>query len=104
MLGFIIWIITRERNLLKKHLVEEVNNGLISPSQYKTAISFFQAGTHLSALSSGTFRQTSRFYQICGELAHKKEQLVKVGDERGNMQIVEQYRAELSQLAPRARA
>ncbi|HMZ07603.1 MAG TPA: PrsW family intramembrane metalloprotease, partial [Anaerolineales bacterium] len=41
-LGFIIWMIRREQGLLKKHLVEEVNNGLISSAQYKTAVSFFQ--------------------------------------------------------------
>lgn len=104
MLGFIIWIITRERNILKKHLVEEVTNGAISQNQYNSAISFFQTGSHFSALTSGSFRATSRFYQVCGELAHKKEQLATLGDEGGNMKIIEQLRTELVQLAPQARA
>ena len=104
MIGFIIWIITRERNILKKHLVEEVTNGGISQKQYNSAISFFQTGSHLSALTSGSFRATSRFYQICGELAHKKEQFSTLGDEGGNMKIIEQLRTELVQLAPQARA
>ena len=104
MLGFIIWIVSRERNILKKQLVEEVNNGLLSAKQYTSAISFFQTKVHLAALTSGTFRATSRFYQVCGELAHKKEQLAKVGDESGNLKIIEQLRAELVQLAPMARA
>jgi len=104
MLGFIIWIITRERNILKKQLVEEVNNGLLSQNQYKTAISFVQTRVHLAALTSGKFRATSRFYQVLGELAHKKEQLSTVGDERGNTQIIENLRAELTQLAPLASA
>jgi hypothetical protein len=104
MLVFIIWMIVRERNLLKNHLMEEVQKGLISLNQFASAISFFQTGPHLAALTSGTFRQTKRFYQVCGELAHKKEQLAKVGEEGGNTKIIEGYRAELMQLAPVAKA
>jgi len=104
MLGFIIWMIVHERNILKKQLVEEVNNGLLSPKQYNTAISFFQTNVHLAALTSGTFRSTSRFYQVLGELAHKKEQRSRVGEEKGNTQIIEKLRGELMQLAPQAKA
>lgn len=101
---FVIWMILYERNVLKKQLHEEVTSGRISPRQYVTAMSFFQANAHLSALTSGTFRSTSRFYQVCGELAHKKEQLAKLGDEGGNARIIENLRAELTQLAPVAKA
>ena len=104
MFGFILWLISRERNILKRQLVEEVNNGLLSSKQYNSAISFFQMNVHLAALSSGTFRVTSRFYQVCGELAHKKEQLAKLGDEKGNTKIIEGLRAELGRLAPLAKA
>jgi hypothetical protein len=55
-------------------------------------------------LTTGTFRATARFYQVCGELAHKKEQLAKLGEESGNTRIIEKLRAELAQLAPQARA
>jgi protease PrsW len=104
MLGFIIWMIVHERNILKRQLVEEVNNGAISREHYNTAISFFQTGAHLSALSSGSFRSTSRFYQVLGELAHKKEQLQNHGEERGNTQIIANLRAEMALLAPAAKA
>jgi protease PrsW len=104
MLLFIIWVISRERNILKQQLVEEVNSGLISRQQYNSAISFFQISTHLSALTSGTFRKTARFYQVLGELAHKKQQLVSVGEERGNSLIIGQLRSEAAQLAPVAQA
>jgi hypothetical protein len=97
-------MIVYERNILKKHLREEVTAGMISPKQYNTATSFFQANAHFSALASGTYRSTSRFYQVCGELAHKKEQLAKVGEENGNTKIIEKLRAELMQLGPQARA
>jgi len=104
MLAFIIWMIVHERNLLKKNLRDEVTNGSISQRQYDTAISFFQTNAHLSALTSGSLGSTRRFYQVLGELAHKKEQLTKVGDERGNTRIIEHLRGELVQLAPIAKA
>ncbi|MCJ7434787.1 MAG: PrsW family intramembrane metalloprotease [Anaerolineales bacterium] len=103
MLCFTIWMILREQGLLKKHLREEVANGLLSPAQYHTANSFFQFGARMAALSSGTLGSTARFYQVCGELAHKKEQLEKFGDEKGNMRIIQNLRAEMQRLAPQAK-
>jgi RsiW-degrading membrane proteinase PrsW (M82 family) len=103
MLGFIIWMITHERNILKKQLIEEMNSGAITRGQYNTAISFFQTGGHLSAITSGTFRSTSRFYQVLGKLAHKKDQLQRLGDEGRNTQLIEQLRMEMNQLAPQAK-
>ena len=104
MLIFIIWMVMYERNILKKNLHDELASGLISIQQYHRATSFFQANAHIAALTSGSFRSTARFYQVCGELAHKKEQLAKVGDESGNTKIIESLRAELTQLAPQAKA
>jgi RsiW-degrading membrane proteinase PrsW (M82 family) len=104
MIVFIIWMVVYERNILKRNLRDEVTNGLISQKQYNSATSFFQTNAHLSALTSGTYRSTARFYQVCGELAHKKEQLARVGDENGNTKIIETLRAELTQLGPQARA
>jgi RsiW-degrading membrane proteinase PrsW (M82 family) len=100
---FIIWMVIHERNILKRQLVEEVNSGAISPGHYNTAISFFQTNARLAALTSGTLRPTSRFYQVLGELAHKKEQFQKHGDEGGNAQIIEKLRGEIVQLAPLAK-
>jgi len=104
MLLFIIWMIVNERNILKRQLYAEANNGIISPSQYRTALSFAQTSARLNALSSGSYRSTARFYQVCGELAHKKEQLAKLGNERGNLAIIEKLRVELAQLAVQAKA
>lgn len=103
MLLFIIWMIMHERNILKRRLLEEVDSGLISPAQYRTALSFAQSGARLSALTSGSYFATSRFYQVLGELAHKKEQLAKLGEERGNSGIIEKLREELTQLGPSAK-
>lgn len=104
MFGFVVWMVIHERNILKRNLVEEVNSGAITPKQYNTAISFFQVNAHLAAITAGSFATTKRFYQVLGELAHKKEQLTKVGDEAGNTKIIEGYRAEMTKLAPLAKA
>ena len=98
MIGFIGWMIYNERNIVKNRLYEEVVSGLITQAQYQKALSPW---TLTTAGLSG--RATSRFYQACGELAHKKEQLAKLGDERGNTAIIASLRAELAALSPQVR-
>lgn len=97
MFGFIIWMIVHERNIVKRQLIEEVSTGLISQAQYQKALSPW---TLTVAGLSG--KATSRFYHTLGELAHKKEQLLKHGDEKGNTAIIETLRRELAALAPQA--
>ncbi len=105
MLLVIVWATRREGRYLNLHLKEEADMGLISPSQYRTACSaWHQWLARLSALPAGGYRTTSRFYQVCAELAHKKEQYHGVGDEEGNAVIIIQLRDELVELAPQARS
>jgi len=98
MVGIIIWVIVHERNILKKHLAEEVSTGLISQTQYQKSLSPWNLTT---AGFSG--RASSRFYQVLGELAHKKEQVSKHGDEGGNLAIIDTLRQEAAILAPQAK-
>jgi len=98
MFGFIVWLIGYERGIVKRQLLEEVSIGIISQAQYQKAISPWNLTTH--GMSG---RATSRFYHACGELAHKKEQLRRLGDESGNTALVESLRRELATLAPLAR-
>ncbi|MEW6402429.1 MAG: PrsW family intramembrane metalloprotease [Chloroflexota bacterium] len=95
MLAFIIWMIIHERSIMQKQLREEVTNGLISASHYERALSPW---TMSIAPFSG--RSAMRFFQVCAELAHKKEQFARHGDEKGNVAIIESLRRELSQLGP----
>ncbi|MDD2920656.1 MAG: PrsW family intramembrane metalloprotease [Anaerolineales bacterium] len=95
MFVFILWMIGAERGVLKKQLQEEVSLGLISPAQYQKSLSFWTMST--AGLSG---RAASKFYKTCGELAHKKEQFSKLGDESGNAATIESLRAELARLAP----
>lgn len=100
---FILWAVAKERKLLKKHLREEYTLGLITAPQYHTAISAWkQTGARTRALFQGRFLITKRFYMVCGELAHKKEQLEKMGDERNNGEVIRKYRAELTALKEKA--
>ncbi|HEY3312138.1 MAG TPA: PrsW family intramembrane metalloprotease [Anaerolineales bacterium] len=101
----IVWATWVEQRNLINHLREEVQLGLISPAQYRTACSAWaQALARLSSLFGGSYPSTSRFYQVCGELAHKKQQLLTNGDESGNAAIIQRYRAELLHLSPAALA
>ncbi len=95
MFGFILFMILHERNLLKKHLGEEVASGLITPLQFQRALSPL---TMSIAWLGGWM--TNRFFQACAELAHKKEQYSKFGNESGNLAIIESLRKELAGLGP----
>lgn len=99
----IVWAIQRESRLLTRYLAEEVEAGVLNAAQYRTARSLWgQTAARLGALTSGRLRATSRLYQACGELAHKKHQLATLGDERGNAALVEELRGELASLSHKA--
>jgi hypothetical protein len=99
-LALLLWAITRERARMRLYLRDEVERGAITPAQYEVACSAFtRSMARFGSIGSGAFWQTRRFYQVCAELAQKKEQLQKYGDERGNAAAVEKLRAELTQLA-----
>jgi protease PrsW len=97
---FIVFMIARERRLLQDQLKDEVESGMMTRAQYQKALSPFTMST--AFLTGG--RKASRFYQVCGELAHKKDQLLKLGDEQGNAALVQSLRTELAALAPQVRA
>jgi protease PrsW len=100
---FILMLINREKHWILEYLREEVALGTLSNNQYLTAASTIRRFVaHFSALSSGSLRQTGRFYQLCAELAHKKRQYATLGDEKGNAGIINNLRAEITHLAPAA--
>ncbi len=93
----------RERRMLQVQLAEEVTRGVLDESQYRTALSLLpRLGARLRALSSGRLLATRRFYRLCGRLAHKKQQLARLGDEGGTSRLVEELREEMRRLSPLA--
>lgn len=104
MFALIIWAIRIERARNRTYLADEVTLGTISAAQYRAACTALAPTfTRLAALGSGHYWDTRRFFQVCGELAQKKEQLARFGDERGNAKKVRELRAELGKLAAVAR-
>ncbi|MFH1186205.1 MAG: PrsW family intramembrane metalloprotease [Chloroflexota bacterium] len=91
---FIVFMIVRERDLLQRQLKEEVAGGILSAAQYARALSPM---TMTMALLSGG-PTAARFYRLCGELAHKKEQYMRLGDEKGNAALISALRGELAAL------
>ncbi|MCS6993904.1 MAG: PrsW family intramembrane metalloprotease [Anaerolineales bacterium] len=101
----IIWAGWSESRNIARHLKEEMQMGIIQAYHYHTATSAWRQGmARITALFGGNYRATSRFYQVIGELAHKKQQLARLGEEGGNSLIIQRYREELAQLAPQVRS
>lgn len=101
MLGIILWSTRREQQNLRKFLAPEVQVKTITPALFRTASSgWLQMFARISAIFTGRYVKTARFYQLCGEFAHKRRQLTGLGDEGGNVEILQKLRAELVQLAP----
>ena len=101
MFAIIIWATWSERQTLRKYLAAEVTSGVITPALYHTASSaWLQMFARLVSLFTGRYSKTVRFYQLCGEYAHKQRQLAGLGDEGGNQAIIQQIRTELAGLAP----
>lgn len=101
MFGFILYQINREKYWAGLYLREEVALNTITEDQYRVACSAFgQTRARWGALVRGDYRQTDHFYQLCGELSHKKRQLATLGDETGNQGHVDALRAELAQISP----
>jgi RsiW-degrading membrane proteinase PrsW (M82 family) len=100
---FILWAISKEQQYIRKYLWEEVRAGSMMQNHYRTAASaWLQSLARMSALFNGRLRYTARFYQLCGELAHKKRQYATLGDEGGDAAAIQKLRAELARLAPYA--
>ena len=98
---FMIWALHREQRWIATHLREEISLGTINPAQYRTACSAWaQTTARVKGLFSGRYRITARFYQLAAELAFKKEQRLKLGEEGYNTPVIERLRLELSRLAP----
>jgi RsiW-degrading membrane proteinase PrsW (M82 family) len=92
-----------EAKWIKQYLSEEVQLGTLTAAQAATAGSFSgRIGSNFASLGGGLggWWKTRRFYQQCSELAYKKHQLNKMGDEGGNLALIEKLRAEVRGLSP----
>lgn len=91
-----------EARWIKHYLAEEVTLGTLTARQAATVGSFGgRIGAEWAGFSGGLGRwwRARRFYQQCAELAYKKHQLNKMGNEGGNVAIVERLRGEVRGLS-----
>lgn len=97
----ILFAISREGDLVRRQMEEEVEAGRLSGEQASIAASSWRRSlARFGAITAGRAGLTRRFYQVAGELAHKKEQLAKLGEDEGNVARIEELRGELATLAP----
>lgn len=100
MFVFVLYLVWREGKIMRDHLREEVTLGHLSEAHYQTACSVTgQMATRWGALWGGRWRQTTRLYDLCGELAFKKYQRARVGAEVGAEARIEKLRGEIAAVA-----
>lgn len=104
MFCIIIWATLVEKKYISLHLEDEVSRGTITQMQFLIARSArSQSLARFNGLRAGRFWNTHRFYQLCIELAHKKHQLLHLGEEgeriHGNSAAIQQLRSELMRLS-----
>jgi protease PrsW len=98
--GVIVWAILREKGWMRKYLTEEVEKRTITSGQYLVATSLWrQTAARVTAMASGRFRVTSRFYQLLGVLAQKQEERSQLGEE-SNTATIDRLRIEVARLSP----
>lgn len=97
---FVLYTLSKERQLLERYLKEEISLGTISETQFHSALSFSKRVIDpLISLFRKQHTLTRRFYQLCGELAHKKAQSLTATDGLDYVKQIEAYRAELSEIS-----
>ena len=96
----ILLLIKREQDWMKKYLVNEHELKILTSEQYKIACSaWIQSIEFIKARTRGNYKYIRNFYQSCGDLMHKKRQLIQHGDELGTSLEIQRLRSELATLS-----
>ena len=99
LLLLILLLIKREQQWMRKYLAPEQTQQLLSEQQYEIACSAWrQSLAFLQARFKGNYKRIRQFYQSCGDLMHKKRQLIRHGDELGTSLEIQRLRSELQAL------
>jgi len=101
-LGLIIVALLWEGRWIREQLVEEVQRGLITPQEYQVlAGSWRRLEARWRALTSSgwrAWRDHGRLFQLATDLAFKKYQLRRLGDEGRTAADIAHLRAEIAAL------
>lgn len=99
MLLFILAAQRKELALMKQYLASEVETGILSPEQFQMVTDFWSRTKHkVSAKSTIEQKQMKLMLQLSAELAHKKSQLERYGEETGNSKEIEILRSKLKEF------
>jgi RsiW-degrading membrane proteinase PrsW (M82 family) len=100
--GIVVWALAQEQRWLKEYLTEEVEMGILTRQQYRTACSSLHRAGHTLSLffSHGprAYRQSVRFYHRCSKLAYQKHHQTLFHDAQSATRI-SHLRQEIAQLA-----
>jgi len=90
-----------EGKWLKQYLTDEVGLGTLTVQQAETASSFFRFGADFFSffVNPISWWRLSDFHHKCAELAYKKHQMAKMGNEFGNRSEIEKLRVMVSELS-----
>lgn len=101
MLVFIFFMINREKKILTIYLLDEEKYQTLLPEMFTAAVSkkiqrqlIHQAKSKSLLLS----KSLKRYFQLCAELAHKKNQYQKLGNEQQNNEIIMATRNSIIEL------
>ncbi|MBU1751191.1 MAG: PrsW family intramembrane metalloprotease [Chloroflexi bacterium] len=102
MLGIILVALIWEARWIREQLAEEVQRGLITAQEYHfISSSWRRLGARFRALTSGGFgawREQGRLFQLASDLAFKKYQLGRLGDEGRTAADIVYLRAQIADL------
>lgn len=90
-----------EGKWLRQYLADEVGLGTLTAQQAETASSFFRFSADFFLFFVNPIRwwRLSDFHHKCAELAYKKHQMAKMGNEFGNRSEIEKLRVRVSELS-----
>ena len=105
MFVLILILVWREGSIMREQLREEVAFGTLTPAQYQTACSLVgQIVARWSGLFSSNWLAAGKFYDLCGRLAFKKNELRRVGPEPGLPATIAKLRTDIAALSPQIQA
>lgn len=94
LLVLILLLIAREKRWMREHLESERSAHLLSAAQFEIACSARkQSLAYIHAFFRGDFRETRSYYQLCGDLMHKKRQLIHHGDDPATASEIQRLRS-----------
>ena len=100
--GIMIWAVLQERSWIRTQLADEVEVGTLTAVQYEIACSGRKRVRYiwnqLTTQGPKAYRQATRFFQRCSELAYKKHHISLFQEDQKNQQLADELRGEIATI------